>query len=61
MTSIPTDVSYQYKDNDGGQLFNAIEKTNTGGTYIFLFNKSKIETVDNMLNNLDAKVDAFGA
>jgi hypothetical protein len=25
------DIFYQYKDDDGGQLFNAIEKTNTGG------------------------------
>jgi hypothetical protein len=55
------DIFYQYKDDDGGQLFDTIEKTNTGGTYIFLFNKSKIETVDNMLQNLDATLDAFGA
>jgi hypothetical protein len=26
------DIFYQYKDDDGGQLFDAIEKTNTGQT-----------------------------
>jgi hypothetical protein len=36
------DIFYQYKDDDGGQLFIAIEKINTGGTYIFLFHESKI-------------------
>jgi hypothetical protein len=42
-------------------LFDAIEKTNAGGTYIFLFHASKTENVDNMLNNLDEALDAFGA
>jgi hypothetical protein len=55
------DSFYQYKGKDGGKLFDAIEKTNTGGTYRFLFRESKKETVDNMLNNLDATLDAFGA
>jgi hypothetical protein len=34
---------------------------NTGGTYKFLFHENKTETVDNMLNNLDATLDAFRA
>jgi hypothetical protein len=55
------DIFYQYKDDDGGQLFDVIEKTNTGETYRFLFHESKIEIFDNMLNNLDATLDAFGA
>jgi hypothetical protein len=55
------DMFYQYKDDNGGHLFDAMEKTNTSGTYRFLFHESKIETVDNMLNNLDAPLDAFGA
>jgi hypothetical protein len=55
------DIFYQYKDDEGGQLSDAIEQTNKGGTYIFLFHQSKIEIVDNMLNNLYAKLDAFGA
>jgi hypothetical protein len=55
------DIFYQYKDDEGGQLlFNAIEKTNKGGTYRFLFHESKIEIFDNMLNNLDTTIDAFG-
>jgi hypothetical protein len=28
-------IFFQYKDNEGGQLFNAIKKTKTGGTYRF--------------------------
>jgi hypothetical protein len=37
------DVFYQYKDSEGKQLIDAIEKTNTGGTYIFLFHEKKTE------------------
>jgi regulator of replication initiation timing len=55
------DILYQYKDDEGGQLFDAIEKTNKGGTYRFLFHESKIEIFDNMLNTLDATLDAFRA
>jgi hypothetical protein len=55
------DIFYQYKDEYGGQLFNAIEKTNTGGAYKFLLQESNTETVDNMLNNLDTTLDDFGA
>jgi hypothetical protein len=55
------DIFYQYKDDEGVQLFDAIKKTNTGGACRFLFHESKIEIVDNMLNNLDATLDAFRA
>jgi hypothetical protein len=55
------DIFYQYKDDEGGQLFEAIEKPNKGGTHRFIFHESKIEIFDNMLNNLDATLDAFGA
>jgi hypothetical protein len=54
-------IFYQYKDDDGGQLFDAIEKMSTGGTYRFLFHERNVETVDNMLSNCDATFDAFGA
>jgi hypothetical protein len=54
-------VFYQYKDSEGKQLIDAIEKTNTGGTYIFLFHEKKNESIDNMLNNLDAKLDEISA
>jgi hypothetical protein len=53
------DIFYQYKDDEGGQFFDAIEKTNKGGTYRFLFHESKIAMVENMLNNLDSTLDAF--
>jgi hypothetical protein len=55
------DIFYQYKDDDGGQLFDPIEKTNTGETYILLSYESKMETGGNMLNSQYATLDAFGA
>jgi hypothetical protein len=42
-------------------LIDIIEKTNTGGTYRFLFHEKKMELIDNMLNNLDATLDETGA
>jgi hypothetical protein len=55
------DVFYQYKDSEGKQLIDAIENTNTGGTYRFLFHEKNTESIDNMLNNLDATLDEIGA
>jgi hypothetical protein len=55
------DILYQYKDDEGGQLFNAIEKTNKGGTCRCIFHEIKIDIVESMLNNLDATLNAFGA
>jgi hypothetical protein len=54
-------VFYQYKDSDGKQLIDAIGKTSTGGTYRFLFHEKKTESIDNMINNLDATLDEIGA
>jgi hypothetical protein len=51
------DVFYQYKDSEGKQLIDAIEKTNNRGMYRFLFHEKKTESIDNMLNNLDATLD----
>jgi hypothetical protein len=48
-------------DDDGDQLFDATEKTNTGGTYRFFFHERKTDTVDNMLSNFYETLDAFGA
>jgi hypothetical protein len=55
------DVFYQYKDSEDKQLIEAIEKKNTGGTYIFLFHEKKTESIDNRLNNLKASLDEIGA
>jgi hypothetical protein len=55
------DVFYQYKDSEGKQLVDAIDKTNIGGTYRFLFHEKNTESIDNMLNNLGAKLDEIGA
>jgi hypothetical protein len=42
-------------------MIEAIEKTNTGGTYRFLFHEKKTESIDNMLNNLDVTLEEIGA
>jgi hypothetical protein len=55
------EVFYKYKDGEGKKLIDAIAKTNTGGTYRFLFHEKNIELIDNMLNNLDATLDEIGA
>jgi hypothetical protein len=55
------EIFYQYKDEDGGQLFDAIKKTKTGWTYRFLFHERNTETVDNMMSNIDATLEDFGA
>jgi hypothetical protein len=55
------DVFYQYKDSEGKLLIDAIDKTNTGGTYIFLFHEKNTESIDNMLNNLNATLYEIGA
>jgi hypothetical protein len=55
------DAFYQYKDGEGKKLINAIEKTNTGGTYRFFLHEKKIELIDNMLNNINATLDEIGA
>jgi hypothetical protein len=54
-------VFYQYKDSEGKQLIDDKENKNTGGTYIFLFHEKKTESIDNMLNNLNATLDEIGA
>jgi hypothetical protein len=55
------DEFYQYKDREGKKMIKAIEKTNTGGTYRFLFHEKNTESIDNMRNNLDAALDEIGA
>jgi hypothetical protein len=52
------DVFYQYKDSEGNKSIYSIEKTNTGGTYRFLFHEKKTELINNMV---DATLDEIGA
>jgi hypothetical protein len=59
-TIILCKIFYKYKDDDGGQLFDAIKKTNTGRIYILIFHERNTETFDRMLSNMDASLDAFG-
>jgi hypothetical protein len=56
-----SDVFYKYKDSEGKKIIDAIDKTNIGGTYRFLFHEKNTELIDNMLNILDATLDEIGA
>jgi hypothetical protein len=49
-----------YKDNAGASIFSAIEATQTGGTYRFLFNDNNCAAVDMILTDIDEKLEAIG-
>jgi hypothetical protein len=49
-----------YKDDAGEPIFSAIEATQTSGTYRLLFNDNIHEAVDNILIDVDEKLDAIG-
>jgi hypothetical protein len=47
------DILYNHQDKEGNPLIDSIEKTSTGGTYRFLFQQSRAEEVDKMLEHID--------
>jgi hypothetical protein len=49
-----------YKDEAGASIFSAIEATQTGGTYRFLFNDNNRAAVDMILTDIDEKPEAIG-
>jgi hypothetical protein len=49
-----------YKDDSGASIFSAIEATQTGGTYRFLFNENNRVSVDMILTDIDEKLEAIG-
>jgi hypothetical protein len=49
-----------YKDDAGASIFSAIEATQTGGTYCFLFNDNNRATVDMILTDIDEQLEAIG-
>jgi hypothetical protein len=49
-----------YKDDAGAQIFSAIEATQSGGTYRFLFNDNNHAAVDMILTDIDEKLEAIG-
>jgi hypothetical protein len=54
------DIFYNHQDKEGNRLKDTIEKTSTGGTYRFLFQKSKAEEVDKMLEHIDETLNSIG-
>jgi hypothetical protein len=54
------DIFFNYHDKNGNRLIDAIEKTGTGGTYLFLFQQSKTEEVDKMLEHIDDTLTSIG-
>jgi hypothetical protein len=49
-----------YKDDAGAPIFSAIDATQTGGTYRFLFNDNNHATVDMILTDIGEKIEAIG-
>jgi hypothetical protein len=49
-----------YKDDAGASIFSAIEATQTGDTYRFLFNDKNRASVDMILTDIDEKLEAIG-
>jgi hypothetical protein len=49
-----------YKDDAGAPIFGAIEATQAGGTYRFLFNDKNHAAVDMILTDIDEKLEAIG-
>jgi hypothetical protein len=49
-----------YKDDAGAPIFSAIEATQTGGTYRFLFSDNNHAAVDMILTDIDEKLEAIG-
>jgi hypothetical protein len=47
------DIFFNYHDKNGNRLIDAIEKTSTGGKNRFLFQQSKTEEVDKILEHID--------
>jgi hypothetical protein len=54
------DIFYNHQDKEGNRLIDAIKKTSTGGTYRFLFQQSKAEEVDKMLEHIDETLNSIG-
>jgi hypothetical protein len=48
-----------YKVDAGASIFSAIEATQTGGTYRFLFNDNNRASVDMILTDIDEKLEAI--
>jgi hypothetical protein len=53
-------IFFQYLDTQGQPLLQSIEQTSTGGTYRFIFEKSKVAEVDVMLASIDRDLDSIG-
>jgi hypothetical protein len=49
-----------YKNDAGASIFSAIEATQTGGTYRFLFNDNNRAAVEMILTDIDEKLEAIG-
>jgi hypothetical protein len=53
-------IFLRYLDKQGQPLLKSIEKTSTGGTYHFIFYKSKAAEVDAMIASIDSDLDKIG-
>jgi hypothetical protein len=53
-------IFLQYSDKHDKPLLQSIEQTSTGGTYLFIFDKSKVAEVDAMLASIDSDLEKIG-
>jgi hypothetical protein len=54
------EVLYNHKDEKGANIFESIEKTNSGGIYRVLFDEANTVDVDAVLDNLDEYLVSLG-
>jgi hypothetical protein len=54
------DIFFNYHDKNGNRLIDAIENKSTGGTCRFLFQQTKTEEVDKMLEHIDETLTSIG-
>jgi hypothetical protein len=54
------DILYNHHDKEGNILIDAIKKKSTGGTYRFLFQQSRAEEVNKMLEHIDETLNSIG-
>jgi hypothetical protein len=55
-----SNIFFNYQDKSGNRMIDAIEKTSTRGTHRFIFQKSKIEEVDKVLEHIGDTLTSIG-
>jgi hypothetical protein len=54
------DIFFKHQEKDGNHLLDAIEKTSTSGTYHLLFEQSKAEDVEKIVEHINETLSSIG-